>query len=105
MCENLRNPLNLGAYKGIFVQAVSDWSAASGSSLYDGFLDRQASAILTNSVSDGAHHFGDCGTPHACQFGFHWALPLVALPSRIDVTVATQASALDALTAVLPPSP
>jgi hypothetical protein len=102
MCERVRDPLNLPAYKGIFVQAVSDWSAASRSPEFSRFLVVQASAILSDSISDGAHHPGDCRTPHTCQFGFHWASPTVSFPSKIGVTVGTQMSALDALTAVLP---
>jgi len=102
MCETGHKRFNLPAYKGIFVQAVYDWSLATGSTAYRGFLLAQASSIVNNNVSDGDNRPGVCGTPHTCQFGFHWALPVVPRASNIGVTAATQTSTLDALTAVLP---
>jgi hypothetical protein len=102
VCEGSHKPFNLTAYKGILMQAVYDWSVATGSTAYRGFLFAQASSIVTNDISDGSNRLGDCGTPHTCQFGFHWAFPLVPDASKIGVSVATQTSALDALTAVLP---
>jgi Glycosyl hydrolase family 76 len=102
MCETRRKRFDLPAYKGILVQAVYDWSVATGSIAYHGFLLAQASSIVNNNISDGDNRAGECRTPHTCQFGFHWALPVVPRASMIGVTAATQAGALDALTAVLP---
>lgn len=100
-CENAVWPVNIPAYKGIFVQAVSDWSRATRSDRYRGFLLAQGASILQHDISYGGDHQGDCGTPHTCQFGFHWAGPLMRRHTRLAVSAASQASALDALTAVL----
>jgi hypothetical protein len=94
-CERVPNPLNLPAYKGIFVQAVSGWSAATGSTAFRGFIRAQARAVLAT---------GDCSSPPGCQFGFSWAPPLGRGESTIGPSAASQASALDALTAALPMS-
>jgi hypothetical protein len=101
MCENSHRAYDLPSYKGIFVQAVYDWSVATGSSAYRSFLLAQAQAVLHNALSDGDRP-SECRTPSGCQFGFHWALPVAPIASRIGVTAATQTSAVDALTAVLP---
>jgi Glycosyl hydrolase family 76 len=88
------------SWKGILVQAFADYTAATGSTEYHGFLRRQASAIVHNSIvrSDGTP--GDCQTPDSCEFVFYWGWPLT--PSRSPfVNHATQMNALDALTAAL----
>ena len=103
-CERVPNPVNLPAYKGIFVQAVSGWSAATASDAYRGFIRAQARAILANSLSDGDGSPGDCSSPSSCQFGFEWTPSLGGAPSTIGLSAASQASALDALTAALPVS-
>jgi hypothetical protein len=100
-CGSAPRRVNLPAYKGIFVQAVADWSAATGSKAYRRFLLAQASSIVNHDISDG-DGTGSCRTPHTCQFGFHWAGPVPGHAAKIGVTASTQASALDALTAVLP---
>jgi hypothetical protein len=102
-CERVPDPLNLPAFKGVLMQAMADWASATGSSAFRTFVLAQTHAILANSTSDGAGHPGDCSTPHTCQFGFHWALPLMDVPSRIGLSAATQASAIAALTAALRP--
>ena len=102
MCDSARNPYNLPAFKGILVQAVDDWSRATGSRAFRSFLVAQAMAVIRNDISDGRDSRAACATPHTCQLGFYWTRPVVPGASRIGVTVATQASAIDALTAVLP---
>jgi glycosyl hydrolase family 76 len=98
-CRHTPNRLDFPAFKGVFMDAVADWSAATGSAVFRGFVLDQASAILDDSIIDPGNKRGDCATPHTCQLGFFWAPELH--PSSIGVTVATQASALDALTAML----
>lgn len=70
-----------------------------------GFLLAQGSAIVQNDISDGDIHAGTCVTPHTCQFGFYWGLPIAPGASSLGATVGTQTSALDALVAALPPAP
>ena len=98
-CSHTPDRLDFPAFKGVFMQAVADWSAATGSAAFRGFVLDQASAILDDSIVGSSNERGGCASPHRCQFGFSWAQE----PGRssIGVTVATQASALDALTAML----
>lgn len=88
------------SWKGILIQAFTDYTIATGSTQYHRFLRRQASAIVHNAIvrSDGKP--GNCQTPDSCQFVFYWGWPLT--PSRSPfVNNATQMDALDALTAAL----
>lgn len=101
-CGSFPWRINLPSYKGVFVQAVSDWSVATGSHHYRRFLLAQASSILHHDVSGGVNDPGHCETAHTCRFGFYWAGPVMPRASRLGLTAAAQASALDALTAVLP---
>jgi Glycosyl hydrolase family 76 len=97
-CERLKYKLDIPAYKGVFVQAVSDWSAATGSDAFRAFLRRQATAVIQNAIAPGR---GGCTAGHSCQFGFGWS-SLDPASARIWVTLGSQESAIDALTAVLP---
>ena len=88
------------AWKGILVQAFSDYTTTTGSTEHVSFLRRQASAVVHNAIvrSDGKP--GNCQTPDSCQFVYYWGWPLT--PSRsLFVNHATQMNALDALTAAL----
>ena len=99
--NSLGNRYDITAFKGIFVQAVSDWTMATGSREFIPFLRSQASAVARNSVL-GPTRGGACTSAHGCQFAFSWALPLGQTPSRERlITVGTQESALAALIAVL----
>jgi hypothetical protein len=101
-CETHRKkPWDVAAYKGVLMQAVDDWSTATGSSAYRGFVLAQSAAILQNDASDGGVQPGACATPHTCQFGLYWASRVAPGASVIGVTVGTQTSALDVLTAAL----
>jgi hypothetical protein len=88
-------------YKGIVAQALDDYVWATGSSRYEAYLRRQATAIVNNAITDGRGRPGDCHSPATCQFIFYWAWPLN--PVRpLKATAATQMSALAILTGVLP---
>jgi hypothetical protein len=88
------------SWKGILVQAFSDYTTATGSTVYSKFLRRQASAVVHNAVVNAEGKPGNCETPDSCQFEFYWGWPLT--PSRSAfVNNATQMNALDALTAAL----
>lgn len=98
-CDHLGYRLDLTAYKGVFVKAVSDWSAATHSNAFSSFLRAQAVAVLNNAVRAPNGTPGHCKTPQSCQFAFSWT---GRKPAPIGVTVGAQVSAIDALTAVLP---
>lgn len=102
LCTHNLNRFDITAFKGIFTQAVSDWTRATGSREFLPFLHGQAAAVLHNTIR-GPTKKGICSSPHACQFGFSWFMPLSQTPAveRL-VTVGTQESALSALIAALP---
>ena len=99
-CSNVQYPLDLAAYKGLFINAVSDWAATTGNSTFNGFLRAQASAVVQNAIRGPRNDMTRCGTPRTCQFSFHWTGERD--PSPLGITLGGQESALDALTAVLP---
>lgn len=100
--NSLGNRYDVTAFKGIFVQAVADWTAATGSHEFEPFLAAQARAVVHNAI-EGPTHNGVCPSAHSCQFAFSWAQPFRATPSYEQLaTAGTQESALAALTAVLP---
>jgi hypothetical protein len=86
------------AFKGLLVQAIDDFSRVTGSGEFSGFLRAQATAITSHDILGASRRAPGCRSPHTCQFGFSWARAL----NPMLVTVGTQESALDALTAVLP---
>jgi hypothetical protein len=96
-CAGNPQRLDVTAFKGIVTQALADWSAATGSQEFEGFLHAQATAVLTNDVWGATAQSPGCRSPHTCQFGLSWARPV----SPMLVTDGTQGSALSALTAAL----
>lgn len=102
LCIHNLNRYDITAFKGIFVQSVSDWGTATGSSEFQPFLRAQAQAVVRNAIR-GPTRNGLCPSSHSCQFGFSWARPFVRTPAPEQLaTVGTQESALAALIAVLP---
>lgn len=101
ICTHNINRYDITAFKGIFMQAVSDWTMATGSREFVPFLRAQARAIVRNSIR-GPTRNGVCPSTYSCQFAFSWSHPFSTTPApeRL-VTVGTQESALDALVAVL----
>lgn len=102
LCNGDFNRFDITAFKGIFVQAVADWSAATGSRQFLHFLRAQGSAVIHRALVSGRRD-GLCTSPHSCQFAFSWTLPFSRTPGpeRL-VTVGTQESALAPLTALAP---
>ena len=47
--NSLGNRYDITAFKGIFVQAVADWTAATGSHEFEPFLEAQARAVVRNA--------------------------------------------------------
>jgi hypothetical protein len=102
LCTGNLNRYDITAFKGIFVQAVADWTAATGSREFEPFLRSQAQAVVRNAIRGPARN-GLCPSAHSCQFGFSWARPFGQTPGPEKLaTVGTQESALSALIAVLP---
>jgi hypothetical protein len=96
------NRYDIPPFKGIFVQAVADWTDATGSRRFLPFLRKQGSAVIHRALVSGRHD-GLCTSAHNCQFGFSWTVPFSQTPGpeRL-VMVGTQESALTVLTALAP---
>ncbi len=91
---------NITVYKGLFVDAVSDWTAATSATTFDAFLRTQADAMIANSASDGRRRTA-CRTAHSCQIGLYWSRRVNPLKAPIPITTGTQIAGLSALTAAL----
>jgi hypothetical protein len=98
-CHGLRQ-FDVSSFKGIFVQAVADYDLATHTRTYRPWLQGQATAILTRAVSDGSHR-SSCATPHDCQFGLYWSRYVAPDSAPVPSSLASQTSALQALTAAL----
>jgi hypothetical protein len=98
-CHGLRQ-FDVSSFKGIFVQAVADYDLATGTKLYRPWLRYQAAAILGRAVSDGKHRTR-CATPHTCQLGLYWSRYVPPASAPVPASLASQTSALQALTAAL----
>ena len=100
-CQDNSNQLDTTAFKGIFMWAVADWSAATRSSLFSSFDQAQATAIANTAIYNraGTQQPG-CPSATNCQLAFCWA----RLTPPPLITDATQSSALDAFINVLDPA-
>jgi hypothetical protein len=106
-CSANSNQADTTAFKGLFMQGVSDYVSATGSTAFNTFLQDQPTAITDNqdwyggaSASNGGvgpSGSATCTTPSDCQFGRSWARV-----EPLELTEGTQESALNALTAALP---
>jgi hypothetical protein len=101
-CHGMRNRLDIPAFKGVFVQAVADWTEATGRRTFVRFLRRQATAVVHNSIVTRDYQPASCSTSSTCRFAFIWSRQLDPGPPPVPITVASQTSAIAALTAVLP---
>jgi Glycosyl hydrolase family 76 len=99
MCHGLRQ-FDVSSFKGIFAQAVADYDLATGTETYRPWLQTQAAAILTRAVSNGVYRTR-CKTPHGCQFGLYWSRSITPAAAPVPISLASQTSALQALTAAL----
>lgn len=103
-CRGRRNRLDIPAFKGIFIQAVADWTAATRKTTFVRFLHNQAAAVVDNAIVNLHNQRATCSTATSCRFAFIWNRQIDGDPP-VPVTVASQESAIDALTAVLPAKP
>lgn len=99
MCHGLRQ-FDVSSFKGIFVQAVADYDLATRTHTYRPWLKTQADAIVAQAVSDGRRPM-KCATPRGCQFGLYWSRDVRPSAAPVPSSLATQTSALQALTAAL----
>ncbi len=99
MCHSLRQ-FDVSSFKGIFVQAAADYDLATGTALYRPWLQIQAAAIIDRAASDGRHRTR-CATPHDCQLGMYWSRYVSPAKAPVPTSLASQTSALQALTAAL----
>lgn len=91
---------NITVFKGLLVDAISDWSKATGSNAYDGFLLAQARAVIADST--GAQRATpSCRTPATCQLSLYWARRVPAKRAPIQPTPGSQAAGLAALSDAL----
>jgi hypothetical protein len=96
LCAVGDRALDSSVYKGLFLNAMADWSVATGATTYDRFLIDQARAVLSNAASDG-RTLSSCQTPHDCQIGFYWSRRVNPTVAPMPVSAGTQASGLSAL--------
>jgi hypothetical protein len=101
-CHRMRNRLDFPAFKGIFIQAVADWRAATRRPYFGRFLRNQAAAVVDNAIVTATNQPASCAVPDSCRFAFDWGRQLDPGPPPVPVTAAAQESAIDALTAALP---
>ncbi|HLI58209.1 MAG TPA: glycoside hydrolase family 76 protein [Solirubrobacteraceae bacterium] len=91
---------NITVFKGLFDNAVADWSAATGSGAYEPFLAAQAQAIIHNATG---RESGACTSPGTCQLSMYWARLVPQAHQPIVPTPGSQASGLSALVNALRP--
>jgi Glycosyl hydrolase family 76 len=96
-CSANSNEADVTAFKGIFMQGMSDYVSATASTAFDTFIQDQPTAIIENDDFYGYSAGPTCGSPTSCQFGRSWARV-----EPLELTDGTQESALNALTAALP---
>jgi hypothetical protein len=100
MCQGSQHLSDSTVWKGVFVSAVADWHAATGSSAYNAFLIKQAEAVIDHASSN-SQQLTRCQTPHDCQIGFYWARAIAPPATSLPVGPGSQYSGLSAMTAAL----
>ena len=100
-CAASSNQADVTAFKGLFMQGMSDYVSVTGDPQFNTFIADQPMAIIDNNDWYGAAQSSPgsarCNSPPACQFGRSWARV-----EPLQLTEGTQESALSALTAALP---
>jgi hypothetical protein len=90
----LGHSYNIMVYKGLFDDAVKDWTQATHSTTYDSFLNAQAQAVISNATGNPADH---CATATTCQLSLYWARRVPVNHEPLVTTAGSQASGLSAL--------
>jgi hypothetical protein len=99
-CKGLKTTLDIPAWKGLLVNALSDWDAATGRKTFEPVIRAQATAIVNDSILVEVRH--RCASPNTCLFSQFWIQPKDYGAWTPEATVGGQESAIDALTAALP---
>lgn len=92
---------NITVFKGLFDDAVADWSAATRSAAYEPFLAAQAEAIIDNATGTTRDA---CTSARSCQLSMYWARRVPEAHQPIVPTPGSQASGLSALVNALRPA-
>jgi hypothetical protein len=92
--ECLGHSYNITIYKGLFDDAVADWTQATHSTTYDSFLHAQAQAVIRNATGVANDH---CATATTCQLSLYWARRVPVDHEPLVTTAGSQASGLSAL--------
>jgi hypothetical protein len=97
MCVTEGHAYDSSSYKGIFVEAVADFTRATDRPTYAAWLIRQGEAVIRHAASNG-RRATRCRSPHSCQLDFYWSrrVPPMGLP--IEITPGSQEAGLAALT-------
>jgi hypothetical protein len=98
-CTKKQSILDLPSYKGILVNALADYDAATHSNAFRPFLIDQATAVVQHAILGGMST--GCRTPSTCLFGFYWSPPPHLVSNAPGATLGGQESGIEALTAVL----
>jgi len=99
-CQGLRSRLDIPAWKGLLVDALSDWTSVTGSKEFLSVIRDQANAVVNTAIlSAGSDR---CRTAANCMFSQYWIPPTHLVSWAPGATVGGQESAIDALTAALP---
>ncbi len=100
-CSANSNQADVTAFKGFFMQGISDYASVTGDTRFNTFIQDQPMAIIDNNdwygATESPAQSSPCSSPTACQFGRSWARV-----EPLELTEGTQESALNALTAALP---
>ena len=92
--------LDTSIYKSLVVNAMADWTRATGEATYASFLRAQAEAVIANAASNG-QTLTSCQTPHDCQLGYYWSRRVNPKLAPMPVNAGTQEQGLSALTDAL----
>ncbi len=99
-CQAMRGHLDVPAWKGLLVDALSDWSSVTGKRTFLRIIRSQATAVVNNDILGAGSD--RCGTAATCLFGQFWIPPRHLVSWALGATVGAQESAIDALTSALP---
>jgi hypothetical protein len=92
--------LDTSIYKSLVVNAMADWTRATGEATYTSFLRAQAEAVIANAATNG-QTLTSCQTPHDCQLGYYWSRRINPKLAPMPVNAGTQEQGLSALTDAL----
>lgn len=99
-CQAMHSRLDVPSWKGLLVDALSDWTAATGSKTFLPVIRAQGTAVVNNAIVGAGKD--RCATAATCLFWGFWIPPKHLVSRVLGASVGGQESAIDALTAALP---